>query len=234
MKPINANYFQKWYNTVDDRLEDKAFDIIEEHRAQMLDSLENTYKEGEDEDADMLQKALEAIYYCNFDITLIDEDAEKLDVLLNFREYAIEHKLYTLDNYSELNDIYWNLQAQLHNLMEWNIAEVIALFNTNKKIADEVNTQLCNLWDLLYDTVKKSTNNTKKVLEGIFDEVYELRFACGDSFHYDADSFRFLDLLLNLPRHIANWDFRDEETLWQGWRDITGQLKRVIDSRSSK
>lgn len=232
MKIISSNYFKKWFNTVDDRLEDKAFNILEEHRAQMLDVIEKTYKEGDDDDADMFHDALEEIYNCNFDIAISDEDAQKLDVLLNFREYAIDHKLYTLDNYSELNDIYWDLQDELHKLMEWNIAEVIALYNTDKKIADEVNTQLCNMWDLLYDTVKKSTNNTKKVLQSLFDEVYDLRFACGDTFHYDADSFRFLDLLLNLPRHIANMDFRDEETLWQGWRDCTNKLKRVIDSRN--
>lgn len=231
MKRISTNYFQKWYNIVDDVLKDKAFNIIEEHRAQMLDSMEKTYKEGEDEDADMLVQALEDIYYCNFDITLSDEDAEKLDVLINFREYAIDHKFYTLDNYSELNDIYWDLQNELHNLMEWNIAHIIDLCNTNKEIADEVNSQLCYMWDLLLNTVTKSTNNTKKVLQGMFDEVDSLRFCCGDTFHYDADTFRFLDLLLNLPKHIADKDFRDDETLWQGWRDSKNDLERVIEEQ---
>lgn len=237
MKIISSNYFKKWFNTVDDNLQDKAFDVLEEHRAQMLDVIENAYKEGEDEDVDMLHDALEEIYNCNFDITISDEDAEKLDVLINFREsnyYSKAIRAIHFDNIDELNSIYWDLQRELHELMELDIKEIIDLSNSDDNIAEEIIEATNGMFALIQRIEANSTKNTRNILTPISDELYDLRFAY-DGYsvaNYDADVFRYLDLLLNLPKHIAGMDFRDEETLWQGWRDITGQLKRVIDSKN--
>lgn len=235
MKIISSKYLQKWYNIVDDVLEDKAFNIIEEHRAQMLDSLEKTYKEGEDEDVDMFVQALENIYYCNFDIALSDEDAEKLDVLINFRESNYYSKAIHFDNIAELNRIYWDLQRELHELLEIDIREIIDLSNSDDNIAEEIIEATNEMFSLIQRTEANTTKNTRNILSPIADELYDLRFAY-DGYsveEYDADIFRYLDLVLNLPKHIADKDFRDEETLWQGWRDITGQLKRAIENHKN-
>lgn len=230
MKAINSNYYQKWYNTVDDVLKDKAFNIIEKHRAQMLDSIQKTYKKGKKSVADDLRKALEEIPSSTFGTTISDKMAEKLDVLLDVYDYKDKPSIFVLENAEELYDIYWSMQRELHKLMEWNIAEVIGLYNSDPKIAAEIDAAVSELSELI-DT----TEDPEQILTHITDELWGLEKTYdGCQKEFDADNFRYFDLVLNFPKHIADEDCRDYEALLESWRDITGQLKRVIDSRSSK
>lgn len=236
MKIINSKYFQKWYNTVDDALKEKAFNIINEHRTRLLDSLK-TYKKGKKKAADDFRKALEYIPASNFGMTLSDEEIEKLDIILDIM-YHPDNKpsIFQLANYGEIVDITWELQRELHRLMEFDIKEVIDLSNSDKGIDEEIDAAAGEIEVLINRTICSIGDETSMTLTSIGDEVFQLTSIYDGCYptEYDADTFRKLDLLLNLPKHIADDDFIGEETLWQGWRDITGQLKRVIDSRSSK
>lgn len=229
MKSINANYYQKWYNTVDDVLKDKAFNIIEKYRAQMLNSIQKTYQKGKKKVADDFRKALEDVPP-TFGTTISDKMAAKLDVLLDVYDYKDKPSIFLLENSGELYDIYWSMQRELHKLMEFDVKEIIDLYNTDKHIAEEINSKVSELSELI-DT----TEDPQQILADINDELWGLEKTYeGCPKEYDADTFRYLDLVLNLPKHIADEDCRDYEALLESWRDITGQLKRVIDSRSSK
>ena len=227
MTTINANYYQKWYNTVDDVLKDKAFNIIEEHRAQMLDSIQKTYKKGNKKVADDFRKALEDIPSSTFGTTISDEMAEKLDVILDVYEFRDKPSIFVLENSKEMYEIYWNMQRELHEVLEFDIKEVIDLYNSDDKIAEEIDSAVSELSELI-DT----TEDPEQILTHLCDELWGLQKTYeGSPKEYDADTFRFFDLLLNFPKHIADEDCRGYETLLESWRDITGQLKRVIENR---
>lgn len=225
MTTINSNYFQKWYNTVDDVLKDKAFNIIEKYRAQMLNSIQKTYQKGKKKVADDLRKALEDVPPI-FGTTISDKMAEKLDVLLDVYDYGDNPSIFPLDNSKELYDIYWDMQRELHALLEFDVKKIIDLYNSDKDIAGEIIEAVSELSELI-DT----TEDPQQILTDINDELWELEKTCeGCPKEYDADTFRFYDLLLNLPKHIADEDCRDYEALLESWRDITNKLKRVIEN----